>query len=899
MKGFLIVLIVLLFSATCLNAQQKQLLNEKINAFEKTFPKERLYLMFDKPYYNLGDTVWFKSFLLNENHTSSSRSDKIYVELFDDSSKFINRIAIALNNGLGYGDMLINKSLKSGTYVIRAYSNWQQNFGDDYFFVKSFYVGNADQKTWLLSATQQLAVNGEKRTLDLNVKITNIKNEPAGLRDLEVYLMNDKKKLMRTEIQTSLDGKITVSIPITAEKMTGNYNFHIVDQRDKDRHVVLPIILQEIEQIDLQFMPEGGYMVNDIFGKVAFKAIGADGMGKNFEGKILNDKNEVLGEIKSTHKGMGSFYLLPKAGEKYFVSFTLLGTKEQRQALPLAKPEGTTLRVDHLSRQDSMLVYVKANGSKKVDGYKLVAQANGETIFSIPINLKDGFINLKLPKVDFPDGILHLTLFAPDLAPLNERQVFINRNQKINLNVEFNKSIYNVKDSVGIEVTATKEDGSPLSGSFAIAITDDGQVKQIQNEDNIISYFLLQSDLKGNIEDSGWYFSNQDPLKLLALDHLLLTQAWVGYNWNEVLNKERTPEFKAEKDNIINGRLTNLFKKAVPDINLTLLSLGKNLFVADTVSNADGRFSFRNLPTLDTAAYLIKIKKTNGKTSTALFDVDSYKAANDIGSVKPLKAWYINADSTLINYYKTSEKRVKQTEVNTKKLDGNMLQEVVITAPKTDLITNETWDARLSARLNEADLIKLQRKTIYELLREKLEGFTRSHYWQSCFGPTIRHAEEDFVVGTQQVPWIRIDKIVTPFDVTKDLFNYLTAEDLKELEIYKGCVVYYLDITTRGKSGPYMSRPMGNFVYRPVPLYIGKEFYSPKYNTINATTPDYRATIFWDANVVTNENGKAKISFYAADKPTTYTIKIEGADLFGRFGYQKSTIKIINKTESK
>ncbi len=899
MKSFYIGFLILCFSTLSLNAQQKQLLNDKINAFEKTFPKEKLYLMFDKPYYNVGDTLWFKSFLLNENHTNSSRTDKIYVELFNDSSKFINRIAIALNNGLGYGDILINKNLKPGTYIIRAYSNWQQNFGEDYFFVKSFYVGNADQKTWLLNATQKLAVNGIKRTLDLNVKITNIKNEPVGLKDLEVYLMNDKKRLMRAEIQTSLDGKIEVSIPITEEKITGNYNFHIVDQKNKSTQVILPIILQDVEQIDLQFMPEGGYMINDIFGKVAFKAIGADGMGKNFEGKILNDKNEVLADIKSTHKGMGSFYLLPKAGEKYFVSYKLKDAKEQRLALPNAKPEGTTLRVDHLTKPDSMLVYIKATGSKRVEGYNLLAQSNGETLFNIPINLKDGFIHLKLPKVDFPDGILHLTLFSPDQIPLNERQVFVNRNQKINLHVELSKSTYNVKDSIGLEISATKEDGSPLSGSFAIAITDDGQVKQVQNEANINSYFFLQSDLKGNIEDPGWYFSNQQPSTLLAIDHLLLTQGWVGYNWNEVLNKERIPEFKAEKDNIINGRLTNLFRKPVPDINLTLLSLGKTLFVSDTVSNADGRFSFRNLPTLDTAAYLIKIKKNNGKTSTALFDVDSYQPAKDIGLIKPITPWYINTDSTLLKYYNTAEKRLKQAEITLKKLDGNMLEEVKITAPKTDLITNETWDAKLYSKLNEADLIKLQRKTIFELLKEKLVGFTISNYWQSCFGPTVRHEEKSFVVGTQQVPWIRIDKIINPYGVF-ELFNYLTAEDIKELEIYKGCVVYYLDITTRGKRGPYVSRPIGNFVYRPVPLYIGKEFYSPKYSfESNSSTPDYRSTIFWDANVVTDENGKTKISFYAADQPSTYTIKIEGTDLFGRFGYQKAKIKIINKTESK
>ena len=78
------------------------------------------------------------------------------------------------------------------------------------------------------------------------------------------------------------------------------------------------------------------------------------------------------------------------------------------------------------------------------------------------------------------------------------------------------------------------------------------------------------------------------------------------------------------------------------------------------------------------------------------------------------------------------------------------------------------------------------------------------------------------------------------------------------------------------------------YVYRPIPTYTPKEFYSPKY-AVNKSTglPDLRSTIFWDANVATDENGKAKLSFYAADLPGSYTIKVEGTDLMGRLGIKK------------
>ena len=311
-------------------------ISSKADAYHAILPIEKLYLTFDKPYYSVGDTLWFKSFLLNGNLSANTRSDKIYVELFNDSLKFIENRVIALNNGLGYGDFALTNKLKEGTYVIRAYSNWQQNFGSDYFFQKSFYIGNAGEKTWLLDAHQKLNTTG-KKTLDLKVRITNLKNEAAGLKDVEIVLMNDKKRLMKADLQTSLQGTIETQIPLGDNKINGNYSFIITDKKDRSRQVILPINLQEVDQVDLQFMPEGGHMVNGIFGKVAFKAIGADGLGKDISGRIVNSKNEIQAELKVTHKGMGSFYLLPIKGEVYTAIYNINGKRRNGSFLLLKK----------------------------------------------------------------------------------------------------------------------------------------------------------------------------------------------------------------------------------------------------------------------------------------------------------------------------------------------------------------------------------------------------------------------------------------------------------------------------------------------------------------------------------------------------------------------------------
>jgi hypothetical protein len=65
----------------------------------------------------------------------------------------------------------------------------------------------------------------------------------------------------------------------------------------------------------------------------------------------------------------------------------------------------------------------------------------------------------------------------------------------------------------------------------------------------------------------------------------------------------------------------------------------------------------------------------------------------------------------------------------------------------------------------------------------------------------------------------------------------------------------------------------------PLGYQASRDFYSPVYETKEqqeAPTPDLRTTIYWNPDVQTDADGKAKISFYTSDIPASYTITIEG-----------------------
>lgn len=82
-----------------------------------------------------------------------------------------------------------------------------------------------------------------------------------------------------------------------------------------------------------------------------------------------------------------------------------------------------------------------------------------------------------------------------------------------------------------------------------------------------------------------------------------------------------------------------------------------------------------------------------------------------------------------------------------------------------------------------------------------------------------------------------------------------------------------------------------------MPILHPQQFYSPKYK-IGATDnkPDYRPTVFWEPDITTDANGKARVSFYTSDVKGIYTVKVAGMDDHGGLGDKIFKINDTHKT---
>ncbi len=103
--------------------------------------KEKIYIHFDKSFYNSGENIWYKIYLVDAiNHNPKTSSSIVYVDLIDPNNTIIDSKTIKINKGSGNGDFNLPAVLLKGTYTVRAYTNFMRNFDSTVFFRKTILI---------------------------------------------------------------------------------------------------------------------------------------------------------------------------------------------------------------------------------------------------------------------------------------------------------------------------------------------------------------------------------------------------------------------------------------------------------------------------------------------------------------------------------------------------------------------------------------------------------------------------------------------------------------------------------------------------------------------------------------------------------------------------------------
>ena len=504
-----------------------------LNTYAAHFQNEKVFIQLDKTIYKPTEAVWFNVFVRNNYNFMPSISEIVYVELIAPNGKTLKTLTLLAKDGMAAGDFQLTDGYNGGLYKLKAYTRWQRNTGD--YFEKTLQI----QKTVLPKLNMKLEFArkaygaGDEVVADL--KLDNIMNEPLANSEFDFTVSLAGQQILTEKAITDENGKTEIKFLLPKDLTTNDGLLNVLIPHNGSTESIARTIPIVLNKIDVQFLPEGGDLVANVQSNVAFKAINEFGQPADIEGEIYNSKNEKVANFSSYHQGMGSFLILAKADEKYTAKITKPVGISESYVLPLAKANTANLNIIEQTK-DKIIVRLASNVAAN---YVLTLTAREKIFFTKVLDNLNGEKTIEISTNDLPIGIAQLTLFSAN-QPVAERLAFVNPHQQLNIDIETDKENYRLRETVKAKIKVTDENGNPVKGQFSVSVVDETLLTHADDKQaNILAYFLLTSDLKGEIKEPNFYFEPTEADDRVdrkkALDYVLLTHGWRRFGWEKML----------------------------------------------------------------------------------------------------------------------------------------------------------------------------------------------------------------------------------------------------------------------------------------------------------------------------------------------------------------------------
>jgi hypothetical protein len=869
-----------------------------LQRWNDTNPQEKVYLHTDKPYYVVGDTIWFKAYItIGNKHQLSAMSGAVYVDLITESDSLAVSLKLPVTAGMSKGNfVLADSSFREGNYRIRAYTQWMRNAGSAYFYDKVFSIGNSVTNPVFAKIDYEYSKDGAKNVVTALLTYTNDKGEPMINKTVNYDLLEEFEVITTQSKKTDGNGVVRIVLqPGKSGKIDGTVIHSKINSIDKEV-VVKDFAVKAISsQTDVQFFPESGPLVNGVRSRVAFKATGAHGTGVPVKGIITDEANATVAEFEATNFGMGFFRLQPEAGKTYQAKVSFPDGSEKLVKLPAAIDNGYVLSVFNNPETDTILVRVDASKAAvaAAQSLSLVVQTGGNVHYASTVPLNKPSFSIMIPAKELPSGIAQFTLFTAAGDPVNERIAFVQGADLLNLKLSAAKKTYAPKEKIEVTLEALDAKNTAVRGNFSVSVINESAVPVDESkESSIMSHILMASDIKGYIEKPGYYFNNPTVETKTNLDLLMMTQGYRRFTWKEIMsdNPFKLP-YKADKlTSEITGKLVTLNKKPLPVIGGQVVLLNNKLggIIGTQITDANGVYKFSDLLMTNELTFTLSGKSPKNSDNVEI-SVDKVK--EQIMTPNPnLGDLDTDLRKTLQASYENSKRQEEDIQKRGMLGRTQQLKEVKITAGKRkrvfgiDMIMDGHADQTVRFKTGDENFLNLME-------------------WVKFRVPNIIFRQDDndqcgliFVaVSRNEAMKIIVDgRPISPCE-SQDFFQ-IDPNDIDRMDIVRTNQALInmlggtaLSFTTKRGVGVLRKTYTPNIINTsPRGYNIVREFYSPVYNNDgnDSKVADLRSTLYWNPSIMTGVDGKAKFSFFNSDGLGTHRVLIEGINADGTLGRQ-------------
>lgn len=659
-----------------------------------------------------------------------------------------------------------------------------------------------------------------------------------------------------------------------------------------------------LPKCNIRFYPEGGHLVYGLASRVAFEVQNEQTKRINASGVLMED-GQMIQTLQCNNDGRGIFSFVPKKGSKYQTQW-VVNHQTYYEEFPQIEDVGYTLRVDRTNSHLDITIHCNEDAliAKPIH---LTVSCRGKTYATHPVTFtQDRYCLLSLDTDSFPAGVNMVTLYAEQA--LASRLFFIPPTEKALVKAKITGTTKNLQPyerqvwDISLSPQATHQ-------SFSIAVRDKLQMDESYDKRNIITELLLQSELRGFIENIDKYFHDSE-----ALDLLMMIQGWSRYDWHPsalVYEMEKSPSISGQMFDV-NTRLwqqtkgkkalfASLFLK---DDNVYDEHIHENTYHFKGAMFADslGRFRIEYTPFTGNGIlqlsgfYADKLgKKRYGKF---VHDTHIFIKTEDFFMKHPKQySWYeVNEPlwrNTFDQETDTAAIMLNEVFVQSKKRRFRKRGDLqpVITYSFNDFL-NEYWD---HATYNSDYLFTNQNYDIQNIIvylqQKMLRYYTgnNAHVGVMFNGNYIHPTNEQYTDIMKRYSFLhKIDslKIITDLPCRPTYYRlsyptrWIPVGTTSPIDIPMSQVGFvnfqtFPNDEERFVEGRYIT--LHGF-HQPA------EFYSPDYSKIPMPEKtDYRRTLFWNPSITTDETGRTHIEFYNNKVCTEVDVEIEGITATGLF----------------
>ena len=913
-KIFLLVLLWTLWSVVSIRG----------NSLTERLYQEKVYLHTDKPYYLKGDTIWLKGYLVDAqtHRMKDAQSRFLYVELINRKNKVVLRKKLKGDGGRFHNFLALDRDLEEAEYQLRAYTNYMRNNDEEYFFKQQISVFTDTPLSLITRIRYEKNEAGDDYAI---IALLRREGTPYSKSRVE-YLIHSQEygnKFQRT--YTNATGELRLKLP-SIDKGVEPYVYLMLYEGDHKFHK--RISLRKDYEYTVGFYPEGGHLIAGAEQTVGFKAESSTGEIMDISGVVVNQRKDTLARLHSEYAGIGSVKLRAALSDTLWACVEDGKGNAQKFRLPLASDEYVAITVQREGNElHYRLLYPESYSSGETFG--LLVHTRGKVI-------RNGVLSRRAPSGSLscdslPEGITHFAVYNKDTVVVSERLVFVRKPGPV-----FQLTSSRLPDEgrmpVKMGLRLVDQDLQPLQGNFSLSVTDDYAVTVNEERQNLPSYLLLASDLREPIHNPGYYLADETEEVMHHTDQLMLTHGWRRFDVAARMKGEMPLDtvYAVERFQQIGGYAETHFNHERLS-NLSLLIENRtDAFKKIAVTDNDGNFSFRiDRPQRENLLMEFFVhgygKKPKWRYGIYL-NRQTYPSADKL-HWQP--AWSLSADSAYIKGMREGFSIINGEKVY-------KVPEVEITALRlpNGWVSYNTVETERIDQVAEANALDLIAKIpgialIYDRYGRMKVAVPRKDLELGAMRSGIKRGNA-LPVFWKPVPILLDGKRVTELH---DL-EYLDSKDVKAIDFVQDNTTYIVDVWTAVDSwnwnddgeimdeeevvkytqmgiGIRANQKMLVHAIQPQKIYIrtylsqgilessvpsvarvgylsyapDAKFYAPQYPTPGSrkiVNSDKRSTLYWEPDIRLNDKGEVGFSFYTADRPSTYTVVIEGITTDGK-----------------